>query len=180
MSNETWKDIEGYEGIYQVSDMGRIKSMAREKRNKWGTFMVGEMIMKPIIDRNGYRTIRLAKEGKQKAAFIHRLVLSAFVRSPGVGDDCNHKDGDKGNNSLSNLEWVSRSQNVAHAERFGLAYHPTGEGSHNAKFTNEQVERIRGEYEFGVRGKGTCVLAKKYGVSTRTMRRILLGETYPV
>ena len=99
---EEWRDIRGYEGLYQVSNLGRVKSIPREK-TKGG-------ILKPLKDTTGYLSVNLYKNGKIKRCKIHRLVANNFL-------EVNHKDGNKLNNNLSNLEYVTRSQNILHRFR---------------------------------------------------------------
>ena len=105
---ESWKDIKGYEGLYQVSDLGRVR------RNR--------KIIKPFIDsrKKGYKIITLCKQGKRKRFSAHRLVTQAFLENPKGLEQVNHKDGNPSNNSLRNLEWVSNRQNTQHAYDTGL------------------------------------------------------------
>lgn len=98
---EVWKDIEGFEGLYQVSNMGRVKSL---KRNK-------QIIKKTNKDGWGYLHIDLYKDGKGKMYKIHRLVARAFIDNPYNLPQVNHKDEDKTNNSVDNLEWCTRKYN---------------------------------------------------------------------
>lgn len=111
MNNEVWKDIPKYEGIYQASSLGRIRSIDRfDGRNHW----IKGVIMSPSRNRNGYWGIRLFKEGRGKSFMLHRLIASAFLgEEPRL--DVNHKDGDKSNNSIVNLEWCTRAENLHHA-----------------------------------------------------------------
>lgn len=101
---ETWKPIEGYEGIYEVSDQGRVRNAKR-----------GGRIMTASTVTHGYRAVSLYKEGKQRAALVHRLVAKAFIPNPESKPQVNHKDMDKSNNCISNLEWVTQNENLAHA-----------------------------------------------------------------
>lgn len=105
-----------------------------------------------------------------------QLVAAAFIPNPCNLPQVNHIDGDKTNNSAANLEWVTNLENMQHAVRTGLR--PLGEKVPNAKFTNEQVQEIRKEYEPNVRGKGIKALAKKYGVAYSTIKNILYGRKW--
>lgn len=106
IKGEEWKDIKNYEGHYQVSNLGRIKSI---KRNQ-------ELIMSNIIGRNSdYQTIKLRLDGIEKQYSIHRLVAEAFCNNPYHYTEINHIDENVSNNCASNLEWVSHSQNVQHS-----------------------------------------------------------------
>lgn len=106
---EIWKDIEGYEGLYQVSNMGRIKSL---KYNNGSTIYDRELIRKPNQLKNGYCNIILNKNGKAKAYRIHRLVAKAFVPNPENKDQINHINMIKNDNRAENLEWVTGSENM--------------------------------------------------------------------
>lgn len=108
---EVWKDIPGYEGVYQVSDKGRIKSLQRRVWN----YTKPEKILKPHHKPNGYRQVGLRKEGcEAKHAYVHRIVAQAFLPNPDGLPEVNHKDFNKGNNSVENLEWVSDQDNKRH------------------------------------------------------------------
>lgn len=109
MSKEIWKDIEGYEGLYQVSNLGRVKSNLRKGR-----------ILKPSTTHDGYYNLTLSKNGQLKTYRVHRLVCSAFISNPLNKSEVNHIDGNKKNNSIENLEWCTRSENAKHAHKTGL------------------------------------------------------------
>ena len=104
---EIWKDIEGYEGLYQVSNLGRVKSL---KYNKTGR----ERILKIDKNKNGYLYILLYKNNKRKHYRIHRLVANAFIENPNNYPYINHKDECKSNNNVNNLEWCSPKYNINH------------------------------------------------------------------
>ena len=105
--SEEWRDIEDYECLYQVSNLGRVKSL---KFNK-------ERILKPGMDRGGYLQVGLHAGGKRKVLTVHRLVASAFVPNPDNKPEVNHVDEDKSNNRACNLEWLTRKQNINHGTR---------------------------------------------------------------
>lgn len=111
MKNEIWKDIKDYEGIYQVSNKGRIKSIGRNTSN----ICLKTKILKESINQNGYIYYCLYKNGKHKRYKIHRLVAEAFILNPNKYPVVNHKDGNKKNNNVENLEWCSSSYNTKHA-----------------------------------------------------------------
>ncbi len=115
---EIWKDIVGYEGYYKVSNLGRIKSLDWITRHNYG----GEKkksgcVIKPINQNNGYLTVNLSVRGKRKCVLIHILVATSFIQNPENKPCVNHKDGDKKNNNLINLEWVTYSENSIHSYR---------------------------------------------------------------
>ena len=109
MKNENWKAIAEYEGLYEVSDLGRVKSLGNDKSRK-------EKILKPQKDTGGYLLVSLYKDGHKKQLLVHRLVAEAFIKNPNNLETINHKDEDKTNNTVSNLEWMSREDNVAYSQ----------------------------------------------------------------
>lgn len=96
---EIWKDIEGYEGLYQVSNVGRVKSVRKN------------IILKSRIERNGYESVKLSANNISKGYYIHRLVANAFIPNPDNLPQVNHKDENKTNNCVDNLEWCTRHYN---------------------------------------------------------------------
>ena len=104
---ETWKPIEGYEGLYEVSDLGRVKSL------KFGQ----EKILKQQKDGWGYLQVNLCKDGHTKTLRVHRLVAEAFIQNPNNLETINHKDEVKTNNAATNLEWMSVKDNNNYGTR---------------------------------------------------------------
>lgn len=112
---EIWKDIVGYEGLYQVSNLGRVKSLARVDKNKNGRPLpIKERILSPRDNGVGYYGVSLCRSSIQKRCLIHRLVAQHFIENQGDKPMVNHKDGDPSNNTVSNLEWVTMRENVCH------------------------------------------------------------------
>ena len=118
--NEIWKDIPGYEGLYQVSNLGRVKSLGRyvKKRSKLA-FQDERMLCSPK-DKYGYLIVTLCREGKPKKKKVHRLVAQAFIPNPENKETVNHINGDKNNNTAMNLEWNTSTENLKHAYAVGL------------------------------------------------------------
>lgn len=119
--NEIWKDIPGFEGMYQVSDQGRVRSLDRTVR---GVSKAGTEYLRPVKGRllraglcRGYGIVNLHPQG---TISVHLLVARAHVPGMAPGLQVNHKDGDKSNNRAANLEWVTASRNQAHAVETGL------------------------------------------------------------
>jgi predicted glutamine amidotransferase len=112
---EIWKDVVGYEGLYQVSNLGRVKSFYAKN----GQLTNHSRLLSGKTDKDGYVEVRLCKEGTVKYVRIHRLVASHFLTGD-VSLQINHKDGDKSNNSVVNLEYVTPRENVIHAHKTGL------------------------------------------------------------
>ena len=120
MEQEIWKDIAGYEGKYMVSSLGRVKSLNYRHTGR-------EQMLEPGKNSRGYLTVALCKNGKQKTRCVHRLVAQAFIPNPGNLPDVNHKDENKENNRVYNLEWCDRKYNInygTHNER--MAKNMTG------------------------------------------------------
>lgn len=122
---EIWKDVPGYEGRYQVSDLGRFRHLPRTIRfvskrgnEAWRTTVL--RVCAPNVTREGYAIAHLQVDGVRSTPTIHELVLAAFVGSRPAGLDVNHINGVKTDNRLSNLEYVTRSENHKHAVRTGL------------------------------------------------------------
>ena len=116
MAQEIWKDIDGYEGLYQVSNYGRIKSLTKTintSYNKKRT--VKETILKPDIGNNGYLYVSLWKDGKKSKFTVHRLVGKAFVDNPQHKPCINHKHYNRQNASAENLEWVTHKENTLYS-----------------------------------------------------------------
>lgn len=107
---EEWKDIKGYEGLYQISNLGNVKSVYKNGNFK---ILIGGI-------KNGYRQVILVKDGKRKYINVHRLVAEAFIPNKENKSQVNHIDGNKLNNKVDNLEWCTQSENMKHAYKIGL------------------------------------------------------------
>jgi hypothetical protein len=118
---EIWKDVKGYEGLYQVSNTGRLKRVAHERADK--KHMLKERIARLSVDKDGYFYVKLRKDGAKRQLFIHRLVAEAFLDNPKSLPAINHKDGIKQNNTVENLEFCTFSYNTQHAYKNGLIKH---------------------------------------------------------
>ena len=111
MTEEVWRDVKGYEGLYQVSDQGRAKSL--ERKDRFGR-TVKERILKPAVTQDGYLKVTLWAGGKPKTLRVHRLVCEAFYDNPDNKSDVNHINEDKTDNRACNLEWCTRRENNNH------------------------------------------------------------------
>lgn len=124
---EIWKDIKDYEGQYQVSNFGNVKSLNYFVINTKGFrhFHEGKL-MHPYREKYGYMIVCLTKNRKHKNVKVHRLVAEAFIPNPENKPQVNHIDGDKTNNKVENLEWCNNAENITHAYKSGLTYYTKG------------------------------------------------------
>lgn len=115
-----WKDVKGYEGLYKVSNTGEVKTLERKViRVNGRPLNHKERILSQTINRYGYKYVSLEKGGKRVSKTVHRLVMFAFG-SKDVKETVNHKDGNKLNNNINNLEWATVKENIVHAEKNNL------------------------------------------------------------
>lgn len=151
MKNQTkiFKDIKGYEGLYQVNQLGEVLSLQRYKPNGQ---IVKEKIKVQSDNGNGYKTISLWKNGAGVAVYVHRLVASTFISDIPKGMDINHINGIKEDNNLSNLEIVTRSENIRHAFKTELRKSPLGKHCSRSKsgYSNISIKQSRGKSFFTV------------------------------
>lgn len=164
--SEEWRPVVGWEDIYGVSSLGRIRRERPAKRA-----IVG-LILKPNTNMWGYQYVILKDRARQKTVTIHPLVAAAFIGPRPPGLDVNHKDGVKTNNAMDNLEYVTRSANIRHSFRLGLSKPRTGEMNGQAKLTARDVRLIRAANATGIQ------LARRFGVSHQTISRIRRRERW--
>ncbi len=140
-NKEQWKDIDGWKGFYQISNLGRLKSLKRP-------FVVKDRILKPCVNTNGYLFAGLFKKNKRLACpAIHRLVLETFVGLRPSGMEGRHKDGDKTNNRLDNIEWATHEVNEFDKYEHGTIMRGSKNGY--AKLTEDDVVEIRRLWKTG-------------------------------
>lgn len=175
---EIWKDIEGFEGRYQISNYGRVKSLDRIVFNN-GSNLIGKrkgIILKPGINGAGYYFVNFWDGFRNKAFRIHRLVALAFCDAYVKGLHVNHKNGHKLNNSPENLEWVTPSENIKHAIRTGLNPRKSGEKNHRSLLTEQDVLSMRDLYKQGL---SQIEISNKFNSVTKgTIKNILGNRTW--
>lgn len=159
------KEIKGYEGLYEIDDLGNVTSVKRNATKKATVFP------------SGYAYVRLHKNGEGKSFRVHRLVAEAFLPNPNGYEQVNHINGVKTDNYLGNLEWCNSFQNMRHAKNIGL-FNVSGESNPSAKLTKSDVVNIRNEYVPNSKQYGTVALAKKYGVSNVMIGKIVRRENW--
>ena len=166
--------IQGFDPCYFLTEDCRVVSLKHGK----------VAILRGVIGKNGYRAFTFRQNGRDVQVLLHRLVASQFCEKPQGCDFVNHKDGDKLNNSPSNLEWVTAADNVRHAFASGLMPKKTQEqidaavrASHekNARFTKAEAVVIVQEY-WSMLKPEYAAIAKRRGCHTETIRRIVLGK----
>ncbi|MCP4761423.1 MAG: endodeoxyribonuclease [archaeon] len=176
MEKETFKDIPDYEGFYQVSNFGRIKSLSRKIKCGNGCRNHKERILKPKID-NGYKRVTLVKDGMNNYLKVSRIVMATFNGASNL--QVNHINGIKADNRLENLEYCTPSENIYHAFRTGLKHSKKGCDSHFAKLTEPQVRRIKWIAKYSVPEKGYWKkLSTSLGVSNSMISMIVNNKSW--
>jgi hypothetical protein len=165
MSNtqELWRSVVGWEDLYEVSNLGRVRSIVRVLPNwRGGVRRYGGKQLKPIRRYDGYLVVNLSNAGVRRTVGIHQLVLEAFVGPCPHGFDACHNDGSRDDNQACNLRWDTRRNNMLDKHRHGTMLQ--GEQLHHARLTVEEVRMIRAS------DLGVAQLAKIIGVSTGAVR----------
>lgn len=167
---EKWKPLDGFFGLYEVSDKGRIKSVSKVGSKR-------EFYLKQQVDKNGYMAVRLSKGNKKFQTTVHRAVAKAFVDNSERKPCVNHKDGDKKNNCAENLEWVTYSENTKHAWANGLIDRERGVAA-----CRRNIEKARDKQRKAVmRSDGKIYrsiadAAASVGVDRSVVSRVLAGK----
>lgn len=155
--NEIWKPVVGFEEYYMVSSLGRVKTIERVMVDSKGhTKRVQEKIKVPSIWKNGYLRMNLYFNGSSKFMYVHRMVAMAFLGDFSETLEVNHKDENKANNSVDNLEWVTRKANIIYGSRLHKIRKPVVKLSLEGKM----LEGFRGAYETAAQGFDTGHVAK--------------------
>ena len=175
MKTEIWKDMIGYEGLYQVSSLGRVRSLSRISEDKNGKVIsVKGKIRKQYSFKNGYNVVRLSKNGKTLTVSCHRKIAEAFLPNPEKLPQVNHINGNKNDNRIENLEWVTISENVKHGYRIGHS-DKKGEKHHSNKLKESDVFEIRRLLSDGLSCKEISYM---YNVHRVTINYIKLRKSW--
>lgn len=170
---EEWRPVSGYEGLYEVSNFGRVRSLPHMQRGGRGNPLrsYGGKYLKSVTPRGGYPRVSLSKGGIVREDSIHVLVCTAFHGPKPVDKDLvAHSDGDPSNANARNLRWATFKENEADKLRHGRR--PLGEEVHGSKLIPEIVTKIRAQH-------GSCgEIAEKFGVSKSTIWEIRTGHTW--
>jgi hypothetical protein len=169
--NETWLPVIGYEGLYEVSDLGRVRRAINAPESP---YTKRGYVLKPILAAYGYYNVSLCDAtGKRKAFRVHRLVMITFVGPRPNGYEVNHIDANKSNNALSNLEYVTPAENLKHAFDHGLQQlGPKGELAPSARFTEVDVREMRRRKH---QGEPLSAIARTYRTDPSTISKIVRG-----
>lgn len=165
---EIFEDLAGYEESYQISDQGRIFT----KRRLNGNQIIYGRELRPTITEDGYLKVGLTRNGETKKFYVHRLVALHFLENSENLPQVNHKDGNKFNNNVSNLEWCTKQVNLEHASEHALMQR--GADRPSSKLTEEQVLEI-----YKLKGvMSAAEIGSHYGVSKNTINCILRGSKW--
>lgn len=161
---EIWKDVIGYEGLYQVSNFGRVKNIKKPV----------QIIMKNNLTPIGYHLMRVSKNNIQKGFRVHRLVAIHFIPNPENKREVNHKNGVKTDNRVENLEWVTSSENSKHAVKNGFHKGRKGEKHHSVKIKEQDAIFIK----YGSEGISSRELSEKYNLHVNQINDIKAGRKW--
>lgn len=153
---EVWKDIKGYEGLYQASNLGNIKSLNYRNTKK-------EKILKGGINPSGYIIVGLHINNKRKSITAHKVIATTFIENPNNLSEINHLNGIKTDNSVNNLQWCTHKENMRHAYDTGLKCGKKGEEHGYSKLTEKKVLAIREDNRLH------RIIAKEYNVDRSTI-----------
>jgi len=174
---ELWKEISEYEGLYSVSSLGRVKSIQREVLYSNGrTHIVKEKILKQEISKTTkMKRVTLSKQCSVERFLVHRLVGKEFIPNPENKSQINHIDGDRLNNTITNLEWCTGSENMMHAYKTNLQTALKEQKCPSAKLEWCDIHEIRDSFKSGITVK---TLKTKFNVSEENIRHILRNSTW--
>ena len=184
MKKESWRDVVGSGGFYQVSDLGRVRSLDRKisslgRSNKKYLRLIKGKLLSPSLCGAGYLKVYLGKVGGNRYAMVHRLVCDAFLKPLRGGQVTNHKNGIKTDNRLSNLEIITQKENIKHAkESLGVRYldfDKKGSGNGRAKLSDKSVRKIKKLLKSGYTQKEIGLM---FGVSQVQISSINCGNSW--
>lgn len=175
---EIWKPIKGYEGVYEVSNFGRIKSLEREiyRGKDYAKRVQKEKILKQVVNKDSYHRVSLNKNSKSKMFAVSRLVAEAFIPNPENKPEVNHIDANRFNNKVENLEWVTAEENLNHARENGLLNKMQGEKSWCSKLKESDVKEIRRLHASGKHNQKE--LSRLFGVHHSNVNLIVKNKSW--
>lgn len=171
---ERWLAVPGYEGLYEVSSTGLIRSLARTVTRRGRSARLGGVLLRQPLNDSGYPCVTLWREGVPKKERVHRIVALAFHGEPPTAQhEVAHGDGTRTNNAAENLRWATRAENVADAIRHGTAH--MRERHHMAKLDSARVAEVR---RLAAAGLGSNEISRRVGVSRQSVRDVVAGRTW--
>lgn len=176
--DEVWKPVVGFEGFYEVSNMGRVRSVARRVLHKraGSTRISPSRILRPALRAYGYLGLQLSVRGKQSSHYVHALVLRAFVGPRPDGTEACHCNGVATDNRACNLRWDTKSENNKDRFRHGyVAPVRRGEDAANAKLSNTKAQKIREMLASGMTQKQVAAV---FGIGQSTVSRVKLRKVW--
>lgn len=175
MQIEEWRPIAGYEGSYEVSSLGSVRSIPHVVKNRYSTALRGGRVLRQTPDKRGYLLVGLSRGMKVTTVKVHRLVAAAFISAPPTIDaQVNHLDCVKAHNAVSNLEWCTRQENHRHAVDAGRL-DGTISPKRGKKLTADEVRGIRAAR---LSGETVKSIASRFGVARETAGKILRGQIW--
>lgn len=163
MENEAWADVLGYEGVYQVSTLGRVRRVGGSARAR------ATRVLKDCDNGNGYRYIKLCSNGVPRNHYVHILMAQAFLPNPENKPQVNHIDGVKSANRIDNLEWATLSENMLHAADMGLTK-VKGEENSMSRYTCVEILEIRRLF---AEGHNQRAIGRRFGMSFANVNRVI-------
>lgn len=164
MDNEQWRSVAEYEGYYEVSDLGRVRSIPRTVVNRGRLMRRRGLVLKAGPHSKGYMCVNLSKKGKSSTKRVHALVAAAFCQRPAEAEEVNHINSDHLDNRAANLEWVTHQQNITHAIRRGR----------KSGLTADQVREVRR----ALKTESQAAICRRLGYSPNVVNKIAKGRTY--
>lgn len=165
---DKWKDIKNYEGLYKISSLGEIKNLKHKKEKE----------VKQVLQKTGYLKVILIKDKKPKAFYVHRLVAQAFIPNIENKSQVNHKDGNKQNNNINNLEWNTPKENVKHAYKNGLSVISDKQKQNMSKIKSKKVDQYDLNGNFIKTWKSLTEVEKELKISDSTISACCNGKKY--
>lgn len=172
---EHWRAIPGWEGRYEVSDQGRVRSLTTWSRNQFGALSPSHGKVRALLkDRRGYWRATLYRDNTQKRYAVHQLVMLAFVGPPPSGQEVCHNNGNPGDNRLVNLRYDTHSANLMDKVEHGT--HSRGEQNGNNRHSEDDILRMRSLYRSG--GYSQREIGEMYGIRQAAVSGIINGKSW--
>ena len=175
MQEEIWKSVPDWEDYYQVSNLGRVRSLDRYCKNRAGSGKQTGRVLKAHKTNKGYMMVSLSLDKKRFHTGVQRLVAKAFIKNKENKEQVNHKNGIKDDNNVFNLEWCTNSENINHAHLNNLIKQKYGEKHHMSKLKNHQVISIRDRI---CNGETVTEIAKEFKISVTAICNLNNKKTY--